>query len=68
MIMNNKKQESIDIPGRAPVDEIWDRIEKHLNDKVKQKDSPTLWPFALAVFFFSAVMAVVVLSGFIIHY
>ncbi len=59
--MNNERITDY-LPGRAPAERVWDRIEKHLDKKISQSVEIPEWRYALAAFSillaFSAVVAV----------
>ena len=48
--MNNEKQEAMIYPaGRAPSDQVWNKIEKHLDQKSERKVRIPEWCYALVI-------------------
>jgi len=59
--MNYENQELMDcIPGRAPSEWVWEKIEKHLDEKIKNKSIMPEWCYAAAVLSFSLTIGLVV--------
>lgn len=61
--MNHEELHVLAIPGRAPSDSVWERIEKHLDEKKHRQTVIPAWCYALAILSINLIASAII-SGY----